>query len=115
MTIEANWSYTAPMTIWRKSGTNQFGDTTFLPPETFMGDYQGGVSGKVGDIGLTVSDATTIWSEYSNASIGDFIIIGESSELSPPVAGAHKVMFITRFADTFHRTADDYAIITGKG
>lgn len=115
MTIEANWSYTAKATIWRSSGTNEFNDPTFLAPEIFYCDYQGGVSGKVGDIGLTISDATTIWSEYANAAVGDYIMIGESAEASPPVAGAHKVMFVTRYADTFHRTADDYAIITGKG
>lgn len=114
MTIEANWSYTAIATIWRSAGTNEYNDPTFLPPEQFYCDYEGGVSGKIGDVGLTIADATTIWSEYANANVGDFIMIGASTELSPPTAGAHKVMYITRYADTFHRTADDYAIITGK-
>ena len=114
MTAEANWSYTAKATIWRVTGKDSFNSPQFAEPETFYCDYQGGISAKLGDIGVNATDTTTLWTEYSDAKVGDFIKIGESSELSPASAGAHRVMFITQYADTFHRTADDYAIVTGK-
>jgi len=55
----------------------------------------------------------TIWTEFADADTGDYILIGQSSEVDPITAGADEVMQAIRYADTFDRTADDYAIITG--
>ena len=115
MTIEANWSYTAKFTIWRVTGkSGPYNNPTYAPPEVYLCDYQGGISAALGDIGLDISRANTIWTEYANAKVGDYVLIGESSELNPLEAGADLVQFITRYADTFHRVAEDFAIVTGS-
>ncbi|MCC3749684.1 hypothetical protein LLQ46_22765 [Rouxiella badensis] len=117
MSATANWSYTAKCTIWRRdtsSPASEFPNSAaYLPPEVIMCDYQGGLSKKVGDVGSEKVVKNTIWTEYALADMGDFILIGESSELDPIAAGADGVMAVIRYADTFDRVADDYAIITG--
>ncbi len=42
---------------------------------------------------------------------GDYILIGASSATSPPDE-ADEIRQVIRYADTFERLADDYAIIT---
>ena len=44
---------------------------------------------------------------------GDYLLIGVSTEADPVVAGADEVRQVIRYADTFERLADDYAILTG--
>lgn len=55
----------------------------------------------------------TIWTEYALADTGDYILIGVSTEPDPIAAGADEIMQSIQYADTFERTADDWAIITG--
>lgn len=78
-----------------------------------MCDYGGGLSAKIGSIGTEIVVKNTFWSEYSEARKGDYLLIGESSEADPMAAGADEVMQVIRYADTFERTADDFAILTG--
>ena len=40
-------------------------------------------------------------------------MIGVSTEPDPVMAGADEVRQVIRYADTFERLADDYAVITG--
>jgi hypothetical protein len=47
------------------------------------------------------------------ASTGDYILIGTSVDPDPLNAGADEIMQVIRYADTFDRIADDFAIITG--
>ena len=54
----------------------------------------------------------TFWTEYATAKVGDMIALGESSAATPP-DDADEVRHIIRYADTFERIADDYAIMTG--
>lgn len=120
MSSVANWSYTAPCTIWRKkvgedgSTMNEYGQLLgFTAPEIIMCDYQGGLSAKIGDIGIEQVVKNTFWSEFDKAEKGDYILIGESTEADPLTAGADEIMQIIRYADTFERLADDWALLTG--
>lgn len=114
MSSLANWSYTAKATIWKRSGaTNDYGDPLFSSPVIIDCDYQGGLSKRLGAIGGERVVKNTIWTEYALADTGDYILIGQSSEPNPITAGADEVVQTIRYADTFERAADDYAIITG--
>lgn len=114
MSSLASWSYTAKATIWKRSGaSNDYGDPAFEAPLIIACDYQGGLSKRVGDIGGEKVVKNTIWTEYALADTGDYILIGVSTELDPIAAGADEVMQAIRYADTFERSADDFAIITG--
>lgn len=114
MSNVANWSYTAPCTVWRSLGLAENGDPLgWSSPETIMADYQGGLSAKIGNIGTEITIKNTFWSEYSEARRGDYILIGSSTDADPISAGADEVMQVIRYADTFERKADDYAILTG--
>ncbi|HCR1930179.1 TPA: hypothetical protein QCI12_003936 [Enterobacter roggenkampii] len=121
MSATANWSYTATATIWRSLGKDEYGDPLgYSAPLVIDCDYQGGMSEKIagvsaslGNLGSEVVVKNTFWTEYADAQTGDFIFIGESSEADPLVAGADKILQVIRYADTFNRTADDYALLSG--
>lgn len=115
MSSLANWSYTAQATIWKKlEGQNEYGDPLgFDVPLVIFCDYQGGLSKRVGDIGGEKVVKNTIWTEYALADTGDYILIGVSTGADPIAAGADEIMQAIRYADTFDRLADDFAIITG--
>lgn len=114
MTATANWSYTAKATYWRKLGEDEYGDSLgFAEPIVIDCDYEGGLSSRLGDIGKELTASNTFWTEFSEAKRGDYLFIGESTEPDPIKAGADEVMRSIRYADTFDRIADDWAIITG--
>lgn len=108
------WSYTAPCTIWKNLGVSDAGDSLgFAAPLVIMCDYQGGLSAKIGSIGTEIVVKNTFWSEFAEASKGDYLLIGTSTEPDPIVAGADEVMQVIQYADTFERIADDFALLTG--
>lgn len=115
MSSVANWSYTATATIWRKlSGNNEYGDPMgYAAPEQILCDYESGLSKKLASLGAEIVVKNTVWTEFSLAGAGDYLLIGTSTESDPIVAGADEVRQVIRYADTFERLADDYAIITG--
>lgn len=114
MSSLANWSYSAQATIWKRSGaSNDYGDPMFEAPLVIACDYQGGLSKRLGDIGGEKVVKNTVWTEYELAETGDYLLIGVSDNPDPIAAGADEVMQAIRYADTFERTADDFAIITG--
>ncbi|HCR1974485.1 TPA: hypothetical protein ONC65_003410 [Enterobacter hormaechei subsp. xiangfangensis] len=121
MSSVANWSYTAKATVWRNLGKDEYGDPLgYSAPLVIDCDYQGGMSEKIagvsaslGNLGSEVVVKNTLWTEYADAQTGDFIFIGESVESDPLVAGADKILQVIRYADTFNRTADDYALLSG--
>ncbi|WP_336700127.1 hypothetical protein [Pantoea dispersa] len=114
MSSLASWSYTAQATIWKSLGTNEYGDSLgWYEPLVIDCDYQGGLSKRLGDIGGEKVVKNTVWTEYALADTGDYLLIGVSTNPDPIAAGADEVMQAIRYADTFERTADDYAIITG--
>lgn len=113
MSSLANWSYTAKATIWRSNGVDDDGIQTFEPPFIIDCDYGSNLAFAKHDIGREQVKGFTIWTEYSLASVGDYILIGESSESSPFTVGADEVINVLQYADTFNRSRDDYAILTG--
>ncbi len=114
MSSLAAWSYTAPCTIWRNLGIDEYGDSLgWSAPEIIMCDYQGGLSARIGSIGSEIVVKNTFWSEFSEARKGDYLLIGASAGPDPLVAGADEVMQVIRYADTFERLVDDWAILTG--
>lgn len=115
MSSISSWSYTATATIWRKlEGADEYGDPLgYAEPEQIMVDYEGGLSKRIGSLGAEIVVKNTIWSEFSLAEAGDYLLIGVSTEADPVVAGADEVRQVIRYADTFERVADDYAILTG--
>lgn len=119
MSSAANWSYTAIATVWRVDSVNEYGTKTFHAPELIYCDYgldsnhSGLLSAGISGVGTEFVSKNTFWTEYDLAGEGDFILIGESSEPDPIKAGADEIKHVTRYADTFERLADDYALITG--
>lgn len=115
MSSVANWSYTATATIWRKlDGQDDYGDPLgYEAPEQILCDYEGGLSERIGSLGSEIVVKNTIWTEFTLADAGDYILIGESTEADPILAGADEVQQVIRYADTFERLTDDYAILTG--
>ena len=115
MSSVANWSYTATATIWRKlEGNDEYGDPMgYAVPEKIMVDYEGGLSKRIGSLGAEIVVKNTVWTEFALATAGDYLLIGVSTEADPVVAGADEVRQVIRYADTFERLVDDYAILTG--
>lgn len=114
MSSVANWSYTATATIWRSLGKDETGDPLgYAEPEQILCDYEGGLSKKLANLGAEIVVKNTVWTEFALADAGDYLLIGESDEPDPVVAGADEVRQVIRYADTFERVADDYAILTG--
>ena len=114
MSAAANWSYTATATIWKNLGISDGGDSLgFAAPVVILCDYEGGLSKRLASLGAEIVVKNTIWTEYSSADAGDYILIGTSTETDPLAAGADEVRQVIRYADTFDRVADDFAIITG--
>lgn len=114
MSSAANWSYTATATIWRNLGNDEYGDSLgFSPPELILCDYEGGLSKRIGSLGAEIVVKNTIWTEYAQAAAGDYLLIGQSTDPDPVNASADEVRQVIRYADTFERIADDFAILTG--
>lgn len=113
MSSVASWSYSAAATVWRNLGNDENGDPLgFSPPIAILCDYQGGLSKRIGNIGSEIVVKNTIWTEYADAGSGDWILIGVSDNPDPVEAGADEIRQVIRYADTFYRLADDYALIT---
>ncbi|KFX20801.1 hypothetical protein [Pectobacterium betavasculorum] len=115
MSSVANWSYTAKATIWPVLDTDRYGKPTFGAPVVIDCDYGGDGKRGNGNVGLEFVVKNTFWTEYADAKVGGMIVLGEStsSTSSTPPDDADEVKHIIRYADTFERIADDYAILTG--
>lgn len=113
MSSISNWSYTAKATWWKNLGKNEDGLFEFGQPVVFACDY-GFTANKVGfDVGRERTIKNVIWTEFAKAEIGDYVLIGVSRDTDPIAAGAEEIIQIQRFADTFERKRDDFALITG--
>ena len=85
MSNVANWSYTATATIWRKlEGNDEYGDPLgYAEPEQILCDYEGGLSKKLASLGAEIVVKNTVWTEFSLAATGDYLMIGVSTEADP--------------------------------
>lgn len=114
MSAAANWSYTATATVWKNLGFSDSGDSLgYSAPIPILCDYEGGLSKRIGSLGAEIVVKNTIWTEFTGAAAGDYILIGTSADADPLNAGADEVRQVIRYADTFERIAEDIAIITG--
>lgn len=114
MSSVANWSYTARATIWPKIDIeSEYPGNYYGKPFHIWCDYQGGVTDRRNGLGFEKVIKNIFWTEYDGAKIGDRILIGFSEIEDPLDAGADEVVHVTRYADTFERLAEDFAIITG--
>lgn len=108
------WSCTAVATYWKLLGIGENGDPLgYAAPVQIPCDYGGDATARLGSIGVEINIKNTFWTEFAEAEKGDYILIGLSDISDPVEAGADEVMHVIRYADTFDRIADDYAIITG--
>lgn len=113
MSSLSSWSYTATATIWRATGRDdKTGKYTFALPGPIACDYGAKSERKTDDKGVEFISRLSIYTEYANAKLGDYIKIGEDGTPDPIAAGASMVRSVVRYADTFNREADDYEIIT---
>ncbi|WP_459175736.1 hypothetical protein [Ewingella americana] len=113
MSAAANWSYTAVATLWKKLDQDEYGKPTYDAPIQIMCDYGSDAKANKSAVGIEFVVKDTIWTEYALAQLGDFVLIGSSTDADPLAAGADEVRHVTRDADTFDRIADDYSILTG--
>lgn len=115
MSSVANWSYTAKATIWRKlPGKDEYGDPLgYAAPEIILCDYEGGLSKRIGSLGAEIVVKNTVWTEFAGAGSGDYLLIGASANPDPVAAGADEIRQVIRYADTFERLEDDWALLTG--
>ncbi|WP_426576333.1 hypothetical protein ACP179_17815 [Xenorhabdus stockiae] len=114
MSSIANWAYTAPCTFWKLLGNDEYGSPQgYDAPKIIWCDYQGGLASKLSGVGTELIAKNTFWTEFADASIGDYILIGESSHPDPIAAGANAIKYVTFDADTFERLVDDYILVTG--
>lgn len=114
MSATGNWPATAIATYWKSLGIDEGGDSLgFAEPVQVMCDYGGDVTAQLAALGISIVVKMTFWTEFPSAAKGDYMMIGASTTSDPLEAGADEVMHAIRWADTFDRIADDYAIITG--
>ena len=113
MSGAASWSYTAKITIWRLGAYNDWtGVRAFEPPVVFMGDYSAKAERLVSRAGNEFVSQQTIFTEYALAKEGDFVKIGEYTELDPFAVGAQEVLLVLDYGDTLERLMPDYKLVT---
>lgn len=112
MSNTANWAYTAKATLWRASGRDEYGKYKFMSPVVILCDYGMDKTTRTEAVGIGFTAKNTFYTEYDLAKAGDYIALGEITELDPIKAGADAIKHIIRYADTFDRRADDYVLIT---
>lgn len=124
MSSVARFSYTAPITLWRVTGIDDWtGQKTFSAPVFIWGDYSVKSEKRVDRNGNDFISVQNIYTELSteNGSYlpvakpndGDFILVNvHSSEVSPVNAGAMEIRSVLDYGDTLERSAPDYLIIT---
>lgn len=113
MSAAARWSLTSKATHWVALGRDDWtGVTTYGPPTVFACDYSAESIRIVDARGVEFTTRQIIYTERDSIKQGDFVLIGESANLSPIAAGAFEVRLITRYADTFEQLADDFKVFT---
>lgn len=114
MTAIARFSYTQPCTIWRLTGKDKYGKPTYAAPEPLMCDYGFDKDLNTGATGNEIAQKNTFWTEYQDASVGDFIMIGTITEPEPLSAGADQIRNVVNYGNTFDRNdLPDFALVTG--
>jgi hypothetical protein len=77
-----------------------------------MGDYSAQSERMVSSAGNDFVSKQTIYTEYSLAKEGDFVLIGESADVNPYNAMAQEVLLVLNYGDTLERLKPDYKLVT---
>ena len=113
MSAAGNWSYTATATLWRLIGRDDWtGAMLYAAPVTLACDYSAKAEQRTDSRGQEFVSRQVIYTEFADASPGDMVLIGTSTDPDPLAAGAMEIRSVTRHADTFDRLADDYELAT---
>lgn len=113
MTAIARWSYTQPCTIWLLTGKDKYGKPTFDAPVSIMCDYGFDKNNSTDAKGNEIVQKNTFWTEYQEAKIGDYIMIGTITNPDPLAAGANQILNVKNYGSTFDRSdLPDFALIT---
>jgi hypothetical protein len=113
MSAAARWSYTGKATVWAKTGFDDWtGVETYAAPVVIDCDYSAESKVMTDADGAEFVTRQIIFTEANFIQRGDMILIGESAEPNPIIAGAFAVRAVSRFSDTFDRVADDYKLAT---
>lgn len=113
MSAAASWSYTATATLWAQRSRDDFsGALIFDAPVTFDCDYSSKAQRATNAAGVEFTTGLTLYTERADIRQGDRVMIGASTATDPIAAGALEVRAVSRDADTFDRSADDYRVMT---
>ncbi len=114
MSAAANWSYTARATHWARATRDGWsGRVTFAAPAAVLCDYKSEARRMTDATGVEFTTRHLVYTEASTIKRGDYLLIGTSTATDPTtVQGAEEVKSVTRYADTFDRTSDDYLVAT---
>lgn len=112
MTSIPAWTYIHQCTIWR--ATPRGTDEPYLAPEVIMCDYGFDAKNSTDNRGNEIVQKNTFWTEYQNAKIGDWILLGVSTETDPLEAGADKILNVMNYGNTLEPAGlPDFALVTG--
>lgn len=116
MTSIANWSYVHKCTIWRKTGVEGgYNKPVYATPEIIMCDYGFDAKLTKDASGNEIAQKNTFWTEYQLSGIGDYIILGEFTELDPLEVNADQVVNVINYGNTLELSGlPDFALVTGR-
>ena len=113
MTAIARFSYTQPCTIWHQTGKDKYGKPAFGEPVALLCDYGFDKNNMTDVKGNEIVQKNTFWTEYTDAKVGDYIMIGTVTEVDPLVAGANQILNVINYGNTFNRAEPpDFALVT---
>lgn len=112
MSQAAAWSYTHKATHWPLTGRDDWtGAQTFGAPVVFDCDYIGKSVRMTDTKGVEFVTRQVIYTEKSDISQGDRVLLGESVLSDPLKAEAQEVRAVTRYAD-MDGMDDDFEVAT---
>lgn len=113
MSSLASWSYTAKATVWSLNSRDDWtGAPTYGEPVQIDCDYSAKAKRVTDANGDEFVTQQIVYTERADIKFGDRLLIGASTALDPLAAGALQVRAVTRDADTFNRSADDFTVMT---
>lgn len=107
---------TALVTIWPRTGTDDFGRESFGVPYTLYGTFDVGSSFKYTNLGLEVTPKDVFWSETSDLDPkkGDYIAKGDRTAYAKPEESPNAdVIKLVDISDcSFLGQPDDIMVVT---
>lgn len=115
MSVFSSWSYRSKATFWRPT-LDAFGQPSTYARSVVACSFRAGGRQALDDSGEEFVPKTTVFLESAVGDApapGDLLLIGESTDASPP-QGFETVRAVRRFdPDTFNEGLPDYEVMTG--